>query len=92
VSVTNANKAITPALSCAILAIALVVHAAIGIRSFINSPGKRDDFNRYYEIASTPGRPYVDYQVGTSDRHTPSCSNCWRVSEAAPPSVTSSSL
>jgi hypothetical protein len=63
VSVTNANKAITLALSCAILAIALVVHAAIGIRSFINSPGKRDDFNRYYEIASTPGRPYVDYQV-----------------------------
>ena len=62
-SVTNANKAITPALGSAILAIALVVHAAIGIRSFINSPEKRDDFNRYYQIATTPGRPYVDYQV-----------------------------
>ena len=56
---TNANTAIRPA----ILAIALVVHAAIGIRSFNNSPVKRDDFNRYYELAITPGRPYVDYPV-----------------------------
>ena len=60
---TNAKKAIAPALSCAILAIALVIHATIGTRSFINSPEKRDDFNRYYAIASAPGRPYVDYQV-----------------------------
>ena len=61
-SVTNANKAIAPALSSAILAIALVVHTVIGIRSFINN-GRVSDFNRYYEIASTPGRPYVEYQV-----------------------------
>jgi hypothetical protein len=88
--VTNANKAITPALSSAILVIALVVHAAIGIRSFINSPEKRDDFNRYYAIASAPGRPYVDYQVEHPIGN--SCSNCWPVSEAAPRSVTVSSL
>jgi len=62
VSVTNANTAIAPALSSAILAIALVVHTVIGIRSFINN-GRVSDFNRYYEIASTPGRPYVEYQV-----------------------------
>ena len=61
-SVTNANKAIAPALGSAILVIALVVHTAIGIRSFINN-GRVSDFNRYYEIASTPGRPYVEYQV-----------------------------
>jgi len=62
VSVTNANTAIAPTLSSAILAIALVVHTVIGIRSFINN-GRVSDFNRYYEIASTPGRPYVEYQV-----------------------------
>ena len=60
---TSASKGIRPALSFAILAIALIVHAAICARSFINSPEKRDDFNRYFAIASAPGRPYVDYQV-----------------------------
>jgi len=62
VSVTNANNTIRPALGSVILTIALFVHGAIGIRSFINN-GRVSDLNRYYEIASAPGRPYVDYQV-----------------------------
>jgi len=62
VSVPHANNAIRPALGSAILTIALVVHAAIGVCSFVNN-GRVSDLNRYYEIASAPGRPYVDYQV-----------------------------
>jgi hypothetical protein len=41
----------------------LLVHAvAFGI-SIAQSAQPAADFDRYYEIASHPGRPYVDYQV-----------------------------
>ena len=49
--------------SSRVLAVALAIHAVIGIRSLIDSPRPASDFDRYYVIASAPGRPYVDYQV-----------------------------
>ena len=41
----------------------LVVHAVIGTMSIVRSGRPAGDFDRYYEIASSPGRPYVDYAV-----------------------------
>ncbi len=41
----------------------LVVHAAICSIEAAHSSRPLPDFVRYYEIASAPGRPYVDYQV-----------------------------
>jgi hypothetical protein len=46
-----------------ILAAALVIHAIAFTVSAVRSPKPAGDFDRYYEIASAPGRPYVDYQV-----------------------------
>lgn len=46
-----------------ILAAALVIHAIAFIVSAVRSSEPAGDFDRYYEIASAPGRPYVDYQV-----------------------------
>jgi hypothetical protein len=46
-----------------ILAIALVIHAIAFSVSAVQSSQPAGDFDRYYEIASAPGRPYVDYQV-----------------------------
>ena len=46
-----------------ILTAALLVHAAAFTISAIQSPEPAGDFDRYYEIGSTAGRPYVDYQV-----------------------------
>jgi len=45
------------------LAIGLVVHAVIGAIQFVRSPKPATDFDRYYQIASGTGRPYVDYEV-----------------------------
>ena len=46
-----------------ILTAALLVHAVAFTVSAIESPEPAGDFDRYYEIGSTAGRPYVDYQV-----------------------------
>ena len=46
-----------------ILAAALLIHAVAFTISAVESPEPAGDFDRYYEIGSTPGRPYVDYQV-----------------------------
>jgi glycosyl transferase family 87 len=45
------------------LAGSLVAHAIVAAISFVRAPRPAGDFDRYYEIASSPGRPYVDYQV-----------------------------
>ena len=46
-----------------ILAVALAIHAGAFAISAAQSPEPAGDFDRYYEIGSTRGRPYVDYQV-----------------------------
>ena len=46
-----------------ILAVALGIHAILFAISAVHSPTPAGDFDRYYEIGSTAGRPYVDYQV-----------------------------
>ena len=46
-----------------ILAAALVVHVVAFTISAVESPEPAGDFDRYYQIGSTAGRPYVDYQV-----------------------------
>jgi hypothetical protein len=46
-----------------ILAAALVVHVVAFAISAVESPEPAGDFDRYYQIGSTAGRPYVDYQV-----------------------------
>ncbi len=46
-----------------ILAVALGIHAILFAISAVHSPKPAGDFDRYYEIGSTTGRPYVDYQV-----------------------------
>jgi hypothetical protein len=46
-----------------ILAAALVIHAIAFTVSAVRSSEPAGDFDRYFEIASAPGRPYVDYQV-----------------------------
>jgi hypothetical protein len=42
---------------------ALAIHAAIALVSVARSSQPIYDFERYYEIAVSPGRPYVDFQV-----------------------------
>jgi glycosyl transferase family 87 len=42
---------------------ALAGHLIAGIAYARSSPEPAGDFDRYYAIASNPGRPYVDYQV-----------------------------
>ena len=39
------------------------IHAVAFAISAAESAQPAGDFDRYYEIGSTPGRPYVDYQV-----------------------------
>jgi hypothetical protein len=46
-----------------LLTAALLIHAVAFTISAIESPNPAGDFDRYYEIGSTAGRPYVDYQV-----------------------------
>jgi len=46
-----------------LLAFALVVHAATATIAFVKAPRPASDFDRYYQIASGQGRPYVDFQV-----------------------------
>ena len=46
-----------------ILTAALVIHAVAFAISAAQSARPAGDFDRYYEIGSTRGRPYVDYQV-----------------------------
>jgi hypothetical protein len=46
-----------------ILAAALVIHAVAFAISAVESSEPAGDFDRYYQIGSTAGRPYVDYQV-----------------------------
>ena len=41
----------------------LAIHAVAFAISVAESALPAGDFDRYYEIGSTPGRPYVDYQV-----------------------------
>lgn len=47
----------------ATLVIATTVHAVVCLLAFSDAPRPQSDFDRYYEIASGAGRPYVDYQV-----------------------------
>jgi hypothetical protein len=42
---------------------ALAVHAGLGILYAVQSPNPAFDFDRYYEIGSAPGSPYVDHQA-----------------------------
>jgi len=46
-----------------ILIAALVIHAVAFAISAARSPEPAGDFDRYYAIGSSGGRPYVDYQV-----------------------------
>jgi glycosyl transferase family 87 len=46
-----------------ILTAALVVHVVAFAISAVESPEPAGDFDRYYQIGSTAGRPYADYQV-----------------------------
>jgi hypothetical protein len=46
-----------------ILIAVLAIHAVAFAISAAQSADPAFDFDRYYEIGSTPGRPYVDYQV-----------------------------
>ena len=46
-----------------ILSGALLIHAVAFTISAVQSPNPAGDFDRYYEIGSTAGRPYVDYPV-----------------------------
>src|SRR5947209_7647504 len=46
-----------------ILIAVLAVHAVAFAISAAHSADPASDFDRYYEIGSTRGRPYVDYQV-----------------------------
>ena len=46
-----------------VLIAALAIHAIAFAISAVQSPEPAGDFDRYYEIGSTAGRPYVDYQV-----------------------------
>jgi hypothetical protein len=43
--------------------VVLAIHAAAFVISAAESAQPAFDFDRYYEIGSTAGRPYVDYQV-----------------------------
>ncbi|HEX7139402.1 MAG TPA: hypothetical protein VF219_16225 [Vicinamibacterales bacterium] len=52
-----------PTPATVVLVVTLVVHAVIGALAFQDAPEPQGDFDRYYEIASGAGRPYVDYQV-----------------------------
>jgi hypothetical protein len=58
--VNSGRRRATP---IAILIAALAVHAIAFTIAAVQSPDPAGDFDRYYEIGSTPGRPYVDYQV-----------------------------
>lgn len=54
----------TPRSTLYLLLVALAVHAVIVALVYILSPRPTlEDFNRFWEIGSTGGRPYVDYQV-----------------------------
>jgi hypothetical protein len=46
-----------------LLVVALLVHVAIGAHAVLVSRQLQGDFLRYYEIATSHGRPYADYQV-----------------------------
>jgi hypothetical protein len=46
-----------------LLVAVLAIHALAFAISAAQSAQPASDFDRYYEIGSTPGRPYVDYQV-----------------------------
>lgn len=46
-----------------LLIAALSVHVALGAVAAVRSSRPLADFDRYYEIATSTGRPYVDYQV-----------------------------
>jgi hypothetical protein len=46
-----------------VFVLSLAAHAVIGALAWHDAPEPQGDFDRYYEIASGAGRPYVDYQV-----------------------------
>lgn len=46
-----------------LLIAALSVHVALGTVAAVRSSRPLADFDRYYEIATGTGRPYIDYQV-----------------------------
>jgi hypothetical protein len=50
-------------LTLSVFIAALIVHAAIGAAAIWLSRAPAPDFDRYYEIATGRGRPYLDYQV-----------------------------
>lgn len=52
---------VTPA--TVLLVASLIAHAVIGALAIQDAPEPQGDFDRYYEIATGSGRPYVDYQV-----------------------------
>jgi hypothetical protein len=47
----------------AALLLAIVVHLVVGALALADAPQPQSDFDRYFEIATGAGRPYVDYQV-----------------------------
>jgi hypothetical protein len=57
------NAGRRPSSAIRILAAALVIHAVAFAISAAQSAEPAGDFDRYYEIGSSTGRPYVDYQV-----------------------------
>jgi hypothetical protein len=47
----------------AALFVAIAVHLVVCALSLADAPEPQSDFDRYYEIATGTGRPYIDYQV-----------------------------
>jgi hypothetical protein len=41
----------------------MAFHMFVGAKAFVQAPEPAPDFDRYYQIATGTGRPYVDYQV-----------------------------
>jgi hypothetical protein len=46
-----------------LLVAAICFHVLVGAMAFVHAPDPAPDFDRYYQIATGTGRPYVDYQV-----------------------------
>jgi len=46
-----------------LLFVSLAIHAPIGLAATYYSKAENSDFDNYYNIATRPGRPYVDFPV-----------------------------
>jgi hypothetical protein len=54
---------VTTAWVTRVLVAAICLHLLVGLVAFINAPNPAGDFDRYFEIAGSVGRPYVDDHV-----------------------------